>query len=182
VRCQQGRPALQDPQAGRAPGRVGVPRPAVESRSRARDTGFDAVLMQHLCQGLVDLQLENTPAITSTGSSRPHRGPLRRRRFRHDDHARPRAGGALSDPYWSLPGPVVNVARNRRSSRSPTCAGNRGHPVGNTSDIVAGSCLRGCHWRHPLFTPNHGILTALDDLSAGASGRLSSCSPWRPGS
>jgi polar amino acid transport system substrate-binding protein len=90
----------------------------------------------------------------------------------------------FSVPYLEFnQGLVVNVARNPQIK---SVAGLRGQvvgiQVGNTSDFVAWKLKAEGGIGDIRYYPYHGLLTALDNLSAGQLGRSSSSFQWSPGS
>ena len=80
----------------------------------------------------------------------------------------------FSDPYLEFDqGLAVNVRRNPRIESSDDLRGLVvGIQVGNTSDLVARKLLARGAIGDIKYYPYHGILTALDDLSAGRIGAL----------
>jgi polar amino acid transport system substrate-binding protein len=90
----------------------------------------------------------------------------------------------FSDPYLEFDqGLFVNAARNPQIKSVEDLRGQKiGIQEGNTSDIVARKLLAEGAIGDIEYSPYNGILTALDDLSAGRIWGLSSCSPWSPGS
>jgi ABC-type amino acid transport substrate-binding protein len=80
----------------------------------------------------------------------------------------------FSEPYLQFDqGLAVNVGRNPRIKSSRDLRGLVvGIQVGNTSDLVARKLLAGGAIGEIKYYPYHGILTALDDLSAGRIGAL----------
>ena len=80
----------------------------------------------------------------------------------------------FSDPYLEFDqGLAVNVRRNPQIKSSDWLRGRVvGIQVGNTSDIVARKLLAKGAIGNSKYYPYHGILTALNDLSAGRIGAL----------
>ena len=80
----------------------------------------------------------------------------------------------FSDPYLEFDqGLVVNVTRNPQIKTLDDLHGRVvGIQVGNTSDLVARKLLAEGAIGDIKYYPYHGILTALDDLSAGDIGAL----------
>jgi polar amino acid transport system substrate-binding protein len=150
------------------------PDPPFEVEINGTDTGFDADLMQHICQGLgLKWHLEKYTGDNFNGIF----DGLTEGRF--DAVASgttitpDREQGVLfSDPYLEFnQALVVNVAR---TPEIKSVADLRGQVVGiqsgNTSDIVARKLLAAGDIQDIRYYPYHGILTALDDLSAGRIG------------
>jgi polar amino acid transport system substrate-binding protein len=80
----------------------------------------------------------------------------------------------FSDPYLEFDqGLAVNVRRDPRIKSLDDLRGRVvGIQVGNTSDLVARKLLAEDAIGDIKYYPYHGILTALDDLSAGQIGAL----------
>jgi ABC-type amino acid transport substrate-binding protein len=150
------------------------PDPPFEVESRGEDTGFDADLMQRVCQalgltwslvkytgddfnGIFDgLTRGRYDAVASGTTITPERERV----------------VLFSAPYLEFnQGLVVNV---ERTPQIKSVAGLRGQVVGiqagNTSDAVARKLLAEGAIRDIRYYPYHGVLTALDDLSAGRIG------------
>jgi polar amino acid transport system substrate-binding protein len=150
------------------------PDPPLEVEIQGADTGFDAELMQHICQalgltwelvkytgnnfnGIFDGLTEGRiDAVASGTTITPEREQV----------------VLFSDPYLEFnQALVVNVAR---APQIKSVADLRGQVVGiqagNTSDIVARKLLAEGAIRDIRYYPYHGIIAALDDLSAGRIG------------
>ena len=80
----------------------------------------------------------------------------------------------FSVPYLEFnQGLVVNVSRNPRIKPVADLRGQVvGIQVGNTSDLVARKLISEGAIQDIRYYPYHGILTALDDLSAGHIGAI----------
>jgi polar amino acid transport system substrate-binding protein len=150
------------------------PDPPFEVVTEGADTGFDAELMQHICQALGltwelikysgdnfngifdDLTRGRCDAVASGTTITPDREKV----------------VLFSDPYLEFnQALVVNAAR---TPKIKSVADLRGQIVGiqsgNTSDLVARKLLAEGAIRDIRYYPYRGILTALDDLSAGRIG------------
>jgi ABC-type amino acid transport substrate-binding protein len=150
------------------------PDPPFEVETNGTDTGFDAELMQHICQllgltwrlvkytgddfngtfeGLAEGRVD---AVASGTTITPDREKV----------------VLFSDPYLEFnQALVVNVARTPQIKSVADLRGQVvGIQAGNTSDIVARRLLAEGAIRDIRYYPYHGILTALDDLSAGRIG------------
>jgi ABC-type amino acid transport substrate-binding protein len=150
------------------------PDPPFEVESKGEDTGFDAQLMQDVCRalgltwslgkytgdnfnGIFDGLAEGRYDAVASGTTIT---PERERVV------------LFSEPYLEFnQGLVVNV---ERTPQIKSVADLRGQVVGiqsgNTSDAVARKLLAEGAIRDIRYYPYHGILTALDDLSAGRIG------------
>jgi polar amino acid transport system substrate-binding protein len=139
-------------------------------------TGFDRELMQAICDDL-GLSLRQVPyggddfdgifdgledgsydAVISGTTITPERERV----------------ALFSTPYLQFnQGLAVNVGRNPKIESSNGLHGLVvGIQVGNTSDLVARRLLARGAIEDIKYYPYHGILTALDDLSAGRIGAL----------
>jgi polar amino acid transport system substrate-binding protein len=138
------------------------------------DTGFDIDLMQLICDelglarhpvrydgddfnGIFDGLTDGSYDAVISGTTITHK----------------REQVALfSVPYLEFnQGLVVNVARNSHiRSAADLCGQVVGIQVGNTSDLVARKLVSEGDIGSIKYYPYHGILTALDDLSAGHIG------------
>ncbi len=150
------------------------PDPPFEVTSDGKATGFDTELMQKICK---DLGLAWQPvrykgddfngifdglgdggydAVISGTTITPEREQV----------------ALFSDPYLEFnQGLAVNVARNPQIESVADLRGQVvGIQVGNTSDIVARKLKSEGAIADIRYYPYHGILTALDDLSAGRIG------------
>jgi polar amino acid transport system substrate-binding protein len=150
------------------------PDPPFEVEIEGADTGFDAELMQQICHalglawrlvkyagddfnGIFDgLALGRYDAVISGTTITPSREQV----------------ALFSAPYLEFnQGLLVNVGR---TPQVKSVAGLRGQVVGiqagNTSDIVARQLLAEGAIADIRYYPYHGIVTALDDLSAGHIG------------
>ena len=160
------------------PGVLGVawafPDPPFEVTIDGEETGFDVELLRLICEGL-DLaryQVEyagddsswifdgladgSYDAVISGTAITPEREQV----------------ALFSDPYFEFDqGLVVNVARDPQIQTIDDLHGRVvGIQVGNTSDLVARKLLAEGAIGDIKYYPYHGILTALDDLSAGHIG------------
>jgi len=90
----------------------------------------------------------------------------------------------FSDPYLEFDqGLAVNVGRDPQIKSLDDLRGRVVDiQVGNTSDLVARELLARGAIEDIKYYPYHGILTALDDLSAGHIGALIKLFPSSPGS
>jgi polar amino acid transport system substrate-binding protein len=152
------------------------PDPPFEVAAGDKRTGFDAELMRSICDDL-GLTLRQVPytgedfdgifdglgdgsydAVISGTTITAERERV----------------ALFSQPYLQFDqGLAVNVRRNPRVESSRDLHGLVvGIQVGNTSDIVARKLLARGAIRDIKYYPYHGILTALDDLSAGRIGAL----------
>ena len=152
------------------------PDPPFEIAAGGKRTGFDAELMRSICD---DLRLTLRPmpytgddfdgifagledgsydAVISGTTITPERERV----------------ALFSEPYLQFDqGLAVNVKRNPRIKSSDDLRGLVvGIQVGNTSDLVARKLLARGAIGDIKYYPYHGILTALDDLSAGRIGAL----------
>lgn len=150
------------------------PDPPFEVRTDGEETGFDAELMQLICD---DLDLVRHPveyagddfngifdglgngsydAVISGTTITPEREKV----------------ALFSDPYLEFDqGLVVNAMRNPQIKSVDDLHGMVvGIQVGNTSDVVARKLLAEGAIGDIKYYPYHGILTALGDLSAGRIG------------
>jgi polar amino acid transport system substrate-binding protein len=152
------------------------PDPPFELAAGGERTGFDAELMRSICDDL-GLTLRPVPytgddfdgifaglehgsydAVISGTTITPERERV----------------ALFSKPYLQFDqGLAVNVRRNPPIKSSRDLHGLVvGIQVGNTSDIVARKLLARGAIGDIKYYPYHGILTALDDLSAGRIGVL----------
>jgi ABC-type amino acid transport substrate-binding protein len=152
------------------------PDPPFEVEAAGEDTGLDVELMQAICQqlGLAYLLVKYRgddfngifagladgayDAVISGTTITPER----------------QAVALFSDPYLEFnQGLVVNQARTPRIHSVDDLRGQVvGIQVGNTSDIVARRLLAEGAIADIKYYPYHGILSALEDLSAGRIGAL----------
>jgi polar amino acid transport system substrate-binding protein len=152
------------------------PDPPFEVAVDGKKTGFDAELMRSICDdlgttprpvrysgddfnGIFDgLGDGSYDAVISGTTITPGRERV----------------ALFSDPYLEFDqGLAVNVRRNPQIKSSDDLRGRVvGIQVGNTSDIVARKFLASGVIGDIEYYPYHGILTALDDLSAGRIGAL----------
>ena len=152
------------------------PDPPFELAAGGERTGFDVELMRSICDDL-GLTLRPVPytgddfdgifaglehgsydAVISGTTITPERERV----------------ALFSKPYLQFDqGLAVNVRRNPRIKSSHDLHGLVvGIQVGNTSDIVVRKLLARGAIGDIKYYPYHGILTALDDLSAGRIGAL----------
>ena len=150
------------------------PDPPFEANIDGKDTGFDIELMQLICN---DLGLTWQP-VTYTGDD-----------FNgifdglNDGSYDAVISGTTITPereqraLFSVPYLEFNqalVVNSRRNSQIKSVADLRGQvvgiQVGNTSDLVARKLLAEGAIGDIRYYPYHGVLTALDDLSAGHIG------------
>jgi len=152
------------------------PDPPFEVAVDGRRTGFDTELVRSICDDL-GLTLRSVPytgddfdgifagledgsydAVISGTTITPEREQV----------------ALFSEPYLQFDqGLAVNLGRNPRITSSRDLQGLVvGIQVGNTSDLVARKLLAGGAIGDIKYYPYHGILTALDDLSAGRIGAL----------
>jgi polar amino acid transport system substrate-binding protein len=158
--------------------RVGsaFPDPPFEVTIDGKETGFDIELMRLICDelglalhpveysgddfnGIFDgLDDGSYDAVISGTTITPEREQV----------------ALFSDPYLEFDqGLVVNVARDPQIKTIDDLHGRVvGIQVGNTSDFVARKLLAEGAIGDIKYYPYHGILTALDDLSAGNIGAL----------
>ena len=152
------------------------PDPPFEVTTDGKHTGFDMELMRLICE---DLGLALRPvryagddfngifgglghgsydAVISGTTITPERGRV----------------ALFSDPYLQFDqGLAVNARRDPQIKSSLDLRGRVvGIQVGNTSDLVARQLLAQGAIKDIEYYPYHGILTALDDLSAGRIGAL----------
>lgn len=150
------------------------PDPPFEVSNDGVDTGFDVELMRLICN---DLRLAGHPvrytgddfngifegltdgsydAVISGTTITPEREQV----------------ALFSVPYLEFnQGLVVNASRTPQIESTADLDGQIvGIQVGNTSDLVARKLLTEGAIRDIKYYPYHGILTALDDLSAGRIG------------
>jgi ABC-type amino acid transport substrate-binding protein len=152
------------------------PDPPFEVEIDGADTGFDAELMQQICHalglawqlvkytgddfnGIFDgLALGRYDAVISGTTITPSREQV----------------ALFSAPYLEFnQGLLVNVARTPQLKSVADLRGQVvGIQAGNTSDIVARQLLAEGAIADIRYYPYHGILTALDDLSAGHIGAI----------
>ena len=150
------------------------PDPPFEVNNDGKDTGFDIELMQMICD---DLGLAWQP-VTYTGddfkeifdglTERGYDAVISGTTITPE-----REQVALfSVPYLEFnQGLVVNVRRNPQIKSIADLGGEVvGIQVGNTSDLVARKLVAEGAIKDIKYYPYHGILTALDDLSAGHIG------------
>ena len=150
------------------------PDPPFEVNTGGQDTGFDIELMQLICDnlgltcqpvrytgddfnGIFDgLTGGSYDAVISGTTITPER----------------EQGALFSVPYLEFnQGLVMNVARNPQIKSVADLRGQVvGIQVGNTSDLVARKLKAEGAIKDIRYYPYHGILTALDDLSAGHIG------------
>jgi ABC-type amino acid transport substrate-binding protein len=150
------------------------PDPPFEVNIDSKDTGFDIELMQIICDdlGLAFQPVKYTSddfngifegltsgsydAVISGTTITPEREQV----------------ALFSVPYLEFnQGLVVNVARNPQIKSAADLGGQVvGIQVGNTSDLVARKLLAEGAIKDIRYYPYHGILTALDELSAGHIG------------
>jgi polar amino acid transport system substrate-binding protein len=150
------------------------PDPPFEVNADGEDTGFDLELMQLICTelGLTGEQVRYSgedfngifeglsdgryDAVISGTTITPEREQV----------------ALFSAPYLEFnQGLVVNTAQAPRIESVANLQGQViGIQVGNTSDLVARKLLAEGAIRDIRYYPYHGILTALDDLSAGRIG------------
>jgi polar amino acid transport system substrate-binding protein len=150
------------------------PDPPFEVEIDGTDTGFDAELMQEICRALgVTWQLEKYSgddfngifdgladkrydAVISGTTITPNRERV----------------AIFSDPYLVFDqGLAVNATRTPHVKSVADLRGQIiGIQTGNTSDIVARQLLAEGAIAEIKYYPYHGILDALDDLSAGHIG------------
>ncbi len=150
------------------------PDPPFEVEENGADTGFDAELMQHSCRalglawdlvkytgddfnGIFDGLADGSyDAVISGTTITPNREQV----------------ALFSAPYLEFnQGLVVNVARTPQVNSVADLRGQIvGIQAGNTSDIVARRLLAEGAIADIRYYPYHGIMTALDDLSAGRIG------------
>jgi ABC-type amino acid transport substrate-binding protein len=150
------------------------PDPPFEVEIKGAATGFDAELMQHICQvlGLTWKLVKYTgdnfngifdglakgcfDAVASGTTITPDREKV----------------VLFSDPYLEFnQALIVNVAKTPQIKSVADLRGQVvGIQAGNTSDIVARKLLAKGAIRDIRYYPYHGILAALDDLSAGRIG------------
>ena len=162
------------------PGVLGVasafPDPPFEVTAGGEHTGFDRELVRSICDelgvtlrpvrytgddfnGIFDgLKDGSYDAVISGTTITPGRERV----------------ALFSDPYLEFDqGLAVNVGRHPNIESSDDLRGLVvGIQVGNTSDIVARKLLARGAIADIKYYPYHGILTALDDLSAGRIGAL----------
>jgi polar amino acid transport system substrate-binding protein len=152
------------------------PDPPFEVAAGGKRTGFDSELMRSICDDL-GLALRPVPftgddfdgifagledgsydAVISGTTITPERERV----------------ALFSEPYLQFDqGLAVNVRRNPKIKASDDLRGLAvGIQVGNTSDLVARKLLARGAIGDIEYYPYHGILTALDDLSAGRIGAL----------
>ena len=152
------------------------PDPPFEVAVDGRRTGFDTELIRSIC-GDLGFTLQSVPytgddfdgifdgledgsydAVISGTTITPERERV----------------ALFSEPYLQFDqGLAVNVGRNPRITSSDDLRGLVvGIQVGNTSDLVARKWLARGAIGDIKYYPYHGILTALDDLSAGRIGAL----------
>jgi polar amino acid transport system substrate-binding protein len=152
------------------------PDPPFEVAAGGKRTGFDTELMRSICDDL-GLALRPVPftgddfdgifagledgsydAVISGTTITPERERV----------------ALFSEPYLQFDqGLAVNVRRNPKIKASDDLRGLAvGIQVGNTSDLVARKLLARGAIGDIEYYPYHGILTALDDLSAGRIGAL----------
>ena len=152
------------------------PDPPFEVTADGGQTGFDRELMRLICDRLglslcpvpyngddfegIFAGLENGSydAVISGTTITPERERV----------------ALFSAPYLQFnQGLAVNVRRNPKVESSDDLRGMVvGIQVGNTSDLVARRLLARGAIGNIKYYPYHGILTALDDLSAGRVGAL----------
>jgi polar amino acid transport system substrate-binding protein len=152
------------------------PDPPFEVTIDGTETGFDTELMRLICHdlGLARHQVEYSgddfngifdglddgsyDAVISGTTITPEREQV----------------ALFSDPYLEFDqGLVVNVTRKPQIKTLDDLHGRVvGIQVGNTSDLVARKLLAEGAIGDIKYYPYHGILTALDDLSAGHIGAL----------
>jgi polar amino acid transport system substrate-binding protein len=152
------------------------PDPPFEVTIDGTQTGFDVELMRLICEdlGLARHQVEYAgddfngifdgltdrryDAVISGTTITPGREQV----------------ALFSDPYLEFDqGLVVNVTRNPQIKTIDDLHGRVvGIQVGNTSDLVAMKLLAEGAIGDIKYYPYHGILTTLDDLSAGHIGAL----------
>jgi polar amino acid transport system substrate-binding protein len=150
------------------------PDPPFEVNISGTDTGFDTELTQHICE---DLGLTRQPAKYSGDDFNGIFGGLT------DGSYDAVISGMTITPdreqvaLFSVPylefnqGLVVNVTRNPQIKSIADLGGQVvGIQVGNTSDLVARKLLSEGTIGDIKYYPYHGILNALDDLSAGHIG------------
>jgi polar amino acid transport system substrate-binding protein len=157
------------------------PDPPFEVAAGGKRTGFDAELMRLICDDL-GLTLRSVPytgedfdgifdgledgsydAVISGTTITPERERV----------------ALFSEPYLQFDqGLAINVRLNPRIKSSRDLYGLVvGIQVGNTSDLVARKLLARGAIRDIKYYPYHGILIALDDLSAGRIGALTKLFP-----
>lgn len=152
------------------------PDPPFEVEIEGTSTGFDAELMQEICRALglawrlvkytgddfngifAGLAAGSCDAVISGTTITPDREQV----------------ALFSTPYLEFnQGLLVNVARTPQLRSVADLRGQIvGIQAGNTSDIVARRLLSEGAIADIKYYPYHGILTALDDLSAGRIGAL----------
>src|SRR5215210_1015680 len=152
------------------------PDPPFEITIDGKKRGFDVELMRLICEhlGLAQHQVEcagddfnwifdglsdgSYDAVISGTTITPEREQV----------------AIFSEPYLEFDqGLVVNVARNPQIKTIDDLHSRVvGIQVGNTSDLVARKLLGEGAIGDIKYYPYHGILTALDDLSAGHIGAL----------
>jgi polar amino acid transport system substrate-binding protein len=152
------------------------PDPPFEVELDRVDSGFDAELMQQICQvlgltwrlvkytgdnfnGIFDGLAEGRyDAVISGTTITPAREEV----------------ALFSVPYLEFnQGLLVSVARTPQIKSVADLHGQiLGIQSGNTSDVIARKLLAEGAIRHIKYYPYHGILTALDDLSAGRIGAI----------
>jgi polar amino acid transport system substrate-binding protein len=152
------------------------PDPPFEVTAGGKQTGFDRELMRSICDDLgvtlrparytgddfdgifAGLKDGSYDAVISGTTITPGRERV----------------ALFSDPYLEFDqGLAVNVGRHPNIESSDDLRGLIvGIQVGNTSDIVARKLLAQGAIADIKYYPYHGILTALDDLSAGRIGAL----------
>ena len=152
------------------------PDPPFEVATGGERTGFDTELMRSICDDLgftlrqvpytgedfdgifAGLEDGSYDAVISGTTITPER----------------ERAALFSEPYLQFDQCLaVNVRRNPRIKSSRDLHGLVvGIQVGNTSDLVARKWLARGAIGNIKYYPYHGILTALDDLSAGRIGAL----------
>lgn len=152
------------------------PDPPFDITAGGKRTGFDTELMRSMCDDL-GFTLRSVPytgddfdgifagledgsydAVISGTTITPERERV----------------ALFSEPYLQFDqGLAVNVRRNPKIASADDLSGMVvGIQVGNTSDLVARKLLASGAIGDIKYYPYHGILTALDDLSAGRIGAL----------
>jgi polar amino acid transport system substrate-binding protein len=152
------------------------PDPPFEVTIDGTQTGFDVELMRMICEdlglarnhveyagddfnGIFDGLAERSYDVVISGTTiTPQREQV----------------ALFSDPYLEFDqGLVVNVALNPQIQTIDDLHGRVvGIQVGNSSDLVARKLLAEGAIDDIKYYPYHGILTALDDLSAGHIGAI----------